>query len=99
MNTEFSTALAAGFRPKDTLETPSDDLAVRQFPGDSFDCVQRLDRQLAIILVAGAHGEGQWIEYQVGGGQAMLVDGEIIEPMRQLHFRNRRPWPCRFHRW
>ena len=58
-----------------------DDLAVRQFLGDHLDGVERICRQLAVVLVAGADGEGQRVDQQVGRRQAVLHAGEVVEPL------------------
>ncbi len=59
-----------------------DDLALRQLARKPFDRLQRPQAELAVVLVAGADGEGQRVEHQIGRGQAMTVAGEVMQPMR-----------------
>ena len=71
--TEFSTWRAAGLSPNETFDRPRMIWHLGQFLGDALDGVQRLQRQFAVVFVAGADGEGQRIEQQVGRRQSMLI--------------------------
>src|SRR3546814_19998361 len=48
------------------------DLAVGQLARDGLDGIQSPQAELAVILVAGADGEGQRIDDEVAGRQAVL---------------------------
>ena len=71
-----------------------DDLALGHALADRGDRIQRIEAELAVVLVAGADREGQRVEQQIARRQAMPVAGEIIEPLGDPQLVARPPSPC-----
>ena len=82
--TELRTARAGWPTPNETFETPSDVLT----PGISSLIarmpVDRRDRRRAPLLVAGRQRERERVEDQQLGVEAVLVAGELLDPLRDL---------------
>ena len=86
----MSTWRAAGFRPKDTLESPR----MVETPGssrlDAPDALDRLDPVLAALLHARRQRQGQRVEEQVLGGQAVALHGDVADVAGGAHLPLRR---------
>ena len=78
-NTELSTWRAAGLRPKDTLDSPR----MVETPGSSAlmrpDALDGLDPVLAALLHARRQRQGERVEEQVLGRQAVALDGDVAD--------------------
>ena len=70
---------AGGFSPNEMFDRPRM-IWQSGIASASRDRLQRIEAELAVVLVAGADREGQRIEQQIGLRQAVLVAGEIEQP-------------------
>ena len=75
-----------------------DDLDLGELGRDPLDPVEGLEAEAAVVLVAGADGEGQRVDQQVVAGQAVRL-GERDQAARDLDLALRPSWPCRARRW
>ena len=82
--TELRTARGRGETPKETLETPSEVLTPGDLGLDPADPLDRLDRRGLPLLVAGGQGEGERVEDQRLGLEAVLVAGDVAQPFGDL---------------
>ena len=70
--------------PKETLETPSEVLHAGQLGLDQADALDRLDRGRLPLVVAGGQREGERVEDQQLGVEAVLVADELVDALRDL---------------
>ena len=82
--TELSTARAPGETPKETFETPERGLHAGDLGLDPADALDRLDRRRPPLLVAGGQREGQAVEDQQLGVEAVLLAAEVADALGDL---------------
>ena len=70
--------------PKETLETPSEVLTLGQLGLDQPDALDRLDGGRLPLVVAGGQREGQRVEDQRLGLEAVLVADELLDALGDL---------------
>ena len=92
--TELSTWRAAGLRPKETLDRPR----MVETPGSSAliapDPLERLDAVAPALLHAGRKREGQRVEEQVLGSEAVAVDRDVVDGLARRAASTRRCGPA-----
>ncbi len=78
--------------PRGRIEAEGDvretehELAVRQLRRDALDRVQRVQAELSVVVVAGADGEGQRVDDEIGLGQPEPAAGEIAQALGEGDF-------------
>ena len=77
-------ARGRGEMPKETLETPERGLDPGDLGLDPADALDRLHRRGLPLLVAGGQGEGQCVEDQRLGVEAVLVAGDLLQALGDL---------------
>ncbi len=75
------------------------DLALRQLRRDALDGVEGMEAELAVVLVAGADGEGQGIDDEIGLRQTVAPAGEVAQAAWRPRACARPPSPCPARRW
>ena len=69
-----------GVEAEADVREPEDDLDLGELVTDHANALQGPQAELAVIFVAGADGEGQWVDHQVALRQAVLAAGEFDQP-------------------